>query len=121
MFKRPTKRIKNQNQETVWKYTHCNKYKKEESWKHTNNQQLIKYKSIDDIWVIFDKLKKELRKNGHKNDKQIIKEVNNLELPQLPELEQIDEADEYDENAELDGYPSDNDFYYNDYECNDCL
>lgn len=123
IFKRPVKRIKGFNQEPIWKYTH--------HWKCPKNQQIIKYTPLEEIWKIFDKLKKT---NGHSKEQHSHGTISkiNTDSTSIPKLEHnfpdtyndLDEEEnneikEYDENAELDGYPTDieddDDFHYLDY------
>jgi hypothetical protein len=137
MFKRPTKQIKRFNQEPVWKYTNKNRYCKNvkpSAQSLSQNQQIIKYTPLDEIWKIFDKLKEKTRINGHTKEEKSSGTVSKIDmnLPYLEnpymynqvnlEEEENNETREYDENAELDGYPSDiEDFYYNNCEENDSL
>lgn len=140
MFKRPTKQIKRFNQEPVWKYTNENRYCKNvkpSAPPLPQNQQIIKYTPLDEIWKIFDKLKEKTRINGHtteaKSSGTVSKiDTNTYNLPYLEkpyiynqvnlEEEENNETREYDENAELDGYPSDiEDFYYSNCEEIDSL
>ncbi len=129
MFKRPTKQIKRFNQEPVWKYTNENRYRE-----NPKNQQIIKYTPLDEIWIIFDKLKEKTRINGYTKEEKssgtVYKiDINNYNLPYLEKSDiynQVDleeeEKKEYDENAELDGYSSDiEDFYYSNCEEIDSL
>jgi hypothetical protein len=113
MFKRPVKRTKRLNQEPVWKYTH--------HWECPKNQQIVKYTPLDEIWKIFDQLKKT---NGHPKEQKSSGSIskNNLNITNnIPYLEKYNDIDneiyldeqlnnetkDYDENAELDGYPTD--------------
>ena len=123
IFKRPVKRIKGFNQEPIWKYTH--------HWECPKNKQIIKYTPLEEIWKIFDQLKKT---NGHSKEQHSYGTISkiNTDSTSIPKLEQnfpdtynhLDEEEnnetkEYDENAELDGYPTDieddDDFDYLDY------
>jgi len=123
IFKRPVKRIKGFNQEPIWKYTHHSVCPK--------NQQIIKYTPLEEIWKIFDKLKKT---NGHSKEQHSYGTISkiNTDSTSIPKLEhnlhdiyndldeeENNETKEYDENAELDGYPTDieddDDYHYLDY------
>lgn len=123
IFKRPVKRIKGFNQEPIWKHTH--------HWECPKNQQIIKYTPLEEIWKIFDKLKKT---NGHSKEQHSYGTISkiNTDSTSIPKLEhnfpdtyndldeeENNETKEYDENAELDGYPTDieddDDFHYLDY------
>ena len=115
--------IKGFNQEPIWKHTH--------HWECPKNQQIIKYTPLEEIWKIFDKLKKT---NGHSKEQHSYGTISkiNTDSTSIPKLEhnfpdiyndldeeENNETKEYDENAELDGYPTDieddDDFHYLDY------
>ena len=108
----------------LWKHTH--------HWECPKNQQIIKYYTpLEEIWKIFDKLKKT---NGHSKEQHSYGTISkiNTDSTSIPKLEhnfpdiyndldeeENNETKEYDENAELDGYPTDieddDDFHYLDY------